>query len=46
MNYERIILELLDRIKFLEEQVATLIADRDSSTNMEDAKMTNKSPKN
>ena len=39
MNYERTILELLDRIQTLEEQVAALMA-KDNDTNKEDNTMT------
>ena len=40
MDYEKIIVELLSRIQTLEEQVATLITDREKPKNKEDIKMT------
>lgn len=40
MNYEKIIVELLGRIQVLEEQVATLMADKDQASNQEVNKVT------
>ena len=40
MDYEKIIIELLGRIQTLEEQVSTLMTDREKLKNNEDGKMT------